>query len=67
MLRVFDLGEGAAGLPMHIRHILLRLAQWRPEQPGILRLAPWHAVIAMGPDEALHDLQHMRLALVIGA
>ena len=67
MLRVLDLGEGAARLPVGVRDILVRLAQRCPEQAGILGLAPGHAVVAVGADEALHDIEHMRLAFVIGA
>ena len=59
-LRVLDIGEGLAGQPMLVERILVRLAQRRPEEARILRLAPRHVLVGPGADEALHDVEHMR-------
>ena len=49
---------------MLVERVLVRLAQRRPEEPGILRLAPRHVLVGPGADEALHDVEHMRPRLV---
>ena len=63
-LRVLDIGEGVAGEPMLVERILVRLAQWRPEEARILRLAPRHVLIGPGAHKTLHDVEHMRPRLI---
>src|SRR6059058_3036696 len=59
-LRMLDIGKGLAGEPMLVERVFVRLAQRRPEEPRILRLAPWHVRVGPGTDEALHDVEHVR-------
>ena len=63
-LRVLDLRERAAKLPMLVERVLVRLAERGPEKARLLRLVPRHVVIAIRADEALDDLQDVRLPLV---
>ena len=67
MFRMLYLGKRTARLPMRIEHVFVRLAQRRPQQPCSLRFPPRHCFVAERSDEALHDLKHMRLRLVVGA
>src|SRR6266700_1764649 len=53
---VFDIRTTAAGEPMRIEGVFVRLAQWRPEHAGLLGFAPGHVLIGEGPHEALHGL-----------
>src|SRR5205085_2598609 len=62
--RMLDLGKGLAYPPVLVERVLVRLAQWRPQQPGILRLAPRHVLVGPGADKALHDIEHVRAGLV---
>src|SRR4051812_27496839 len=63
-LRMLDLGKGLAYPPVLVERVLMRLAQRRPQQPGILRLAPRHILVGPGADKALHDVEHVRAGLV---
>jgi hypothetical protein len=58
-LGMFDLGKGLAREPVLVQRVLMRLAQRRPEEPRILRLAPRHVVVGPGTDKALHDIEHV--------
>ena len=66
MLRMIHVGEALALQPVLVERVLVRLAQRRPQQAGILRLAPRHVGIGPGADEALHHVQHVRARLVAG-
>ena len=66
MFRMKHVGEALAFQPVLVQRVLMRLAQRRPQQAGILRLAPRHVGIGPGADEALHHVQHMRARLVAG-
>ena len=63
-LGVLDIGESLAREPMFVERILVRLAQWRPQEAGILRLAPRHVLVGPGADKALHHVEHVRPRLV---
>src|SRR5258707_1332715 len=56
---VLDIGKGLAYQPMLVERVLVRFAQRRPEEAGILRLAPRHVGVGPGADKALHDVEHM--------
>src|SRR5579872_5635269 len=43
-LGMLDFGKGLARPPMLVERVFVRLAQRRPEQPGILRLKPRHVL-----------------------
>ena len=62
--RMLDLGEGLAGQPMLVERVLVRLAQWRPEEAGVLRLAPRHVLVGPGAHKTLHDIEHVGARLV---
>ena len=64
MLRVRHLGKRVARQPVLVERVLVRLAQRRPQQARFLRLQPRHVLVGPGPDKALHDVEHMRPALV---
>ena len=66
MLRMIHLGEGFALDPVLVERVFMRLADRRPQQPGLLRLQPWHVLVGPGAGEALHDIDHMRPRLVAG-
>ena len=46
--------------PVLVERVLMRLANRRPQQAGILRLRHGMSCVGPGADEALHDIQHMR-------